>query len=82
MRRLLTAVASLVAARELQGMHSSHGAWASWHVGNIEPVSAALAGRFLTTGPSGKSTPGFLARANFSPNSSSIVENFYLYSPC
>ena len=67
-RKLLTAVASLVAEHGFQGMVFSYGTWASLPCGmwdlprpGIEPVPAALAGRFLTTGPSGKSISGFLA---------------------
>ena len=59
--RLLTVVASLLAERGLVGS-SSCGPWAQLPHGmwdlprpGIEPVASALAGRFLTTGPLGKS---------------------------
>ena len=59
---LLLAVASLVAAPGL----SSCGSWAQLPCGmwnlpgpGIEPVSPALAGGFLTTGPPGKPTLWF-----------------------
>ena len=61
--RLLTAASSLVAEHGLQGAGlSTCGKWASLPLGvwnlpgsGIEPMSPALAGGVLTTGPPGKS---------------------------
>ena len=65
MHRLLTAVASLAMEHGPRACrlssHSTrayllHGMWNLPRPG-IEPVTPALVGRFLTTGPSGKSSP-------------------------
>jgi len=64
-------VASLVAEYGLQGTRASvvvvHGLGAPWHVEYSQtrkkPVSPALVGRFLNTGPPGKSITDFKAKA-------------------
>ena len=59
----LDARASVVATPRLQGMgpisvaHGLHSMWNSWP--GIKPTSPALAGRFLTTGPPGKTNTGY-----------------------
>ena len=68
-RGLLVAVASLCASQALglvgsvvaAGRLRSCGTWATWNLPRlgIEAVSPALAGRFFTTGPPGKSLLDF-----------------------
>ena len=67
-RGSLTIAASLVAEHRLQTRRLSNcGSWAQWLRGmwdlprpGLEPVSPALAGRFLTTAPPGKPRYNFL----------------------
>ena len=68
---LLRCLGSLVVACRLQSAWAQQlwhaGLVAPWHVGSqFEPTSPALEGRFLTTGPPGKSHHLFLLNSCFS----------------